>query len=122
MFSIRPLPEFTVWLDGLKDDTVRGAIVARIKRLELGLMADVQPVSNLPSRASFESVAATIDSALHFEVPAQMLAVVAAPEAVRPSVTSTPRLKPRSQHVRHRLHVVAGRDDRPFAPSSAVTM
>lgn len=46
MFSIRPLPEFTVWLDGLKDDTVRGAIVARIKRLELGLMADVQPVGH----------------------------------------------------------------------------
>jgi putative component of toxin-antitoxin plasmid stabilization module len=32
MFSIRPLPEFTAWLDGLKDETVRGVIVARIKR------------------------------------------------------------------------------------------
>jgi len=38
MFSIRPLPEFTAWLDGLKDETVRGVIVARIKRLERGLM------------------------------------------------------------------------------------
>ena len=44
MFSIRPLPEFTVWLDGLKDETVRGVIVARIKRLERGLMGDVRPV------------------------------------------------------------------------------
>ncbi|MGC2661032.1 MAG: hypothetical protein WA324_24015 [Bryobacteraceae bacterium] len=44
MFSIRPLPAFTAWLDGLKDETVRGVIVARIKRLELGLMGDVQPV------------------------------------------------------------------------------
>ena len=44
MFSIRPLPEFTEWLDGLKDETVRGVIVARIKRLERGLMGDVQPV------------------------------------------------------------------------------
>ena len=44
MFSIRPLPEFTAWLDGLKDETVRGVIVARIKRLERGLMGDVQPV------------------------------------------------------------------------------
>lgn len=44
MFSIRPLPEFTTWLDGLKDETVRGVIVARIKRLERGLMGDVQPV------------------------------------------------------------------------------
>jgi putative addiction module killer protein len=46
MFSVRPLPEFTTWIDGLKDETVRGAIVARIKRLELGLMADVQPVGH----------------------------------------------------------------------------
>jgi putative component of toxin-antitoxin plasmid stabilization module len=33
--------EFTVWLDGLNDETVHGAIVARIQRLHLGLMADV---------------------------------------------------------------------------------
>ena len=46
MFSIRPLPEFTVWIDGLKDETVRGVIVARIKRLERGLMGDVQPVGD----------------------------------------------------------------------------
>ena len=44
MFLIRPLPEFTAWLDGLNDETVRGLIVARIKRLERGLMGDVQPV------------------------------------------------------------------------------
>jgi putative addiction module killer protein len=44
MFSIRPLPGFTAWLDGLKDEMLRGAIVARIKRLERGLMGDVQPV------------------------------------------------------------------------------
>jgi putative addiction module killer protein len=44
MFPVRPLPEFTAWIDGLKDETVRGVIVARIKRLERGLMGDVQPV------------------------------------------------------------------------------
>lgn len=44
MFSVRTLPQFTAWLDGLKDETVRGVIVARIKRLERGLMGDVQPV------------------------------------------------------------------------------
>jgi len=43
MFSIRPLPEFTSWIDGLKDEKVRGVVVARIKRLELGLMGDVEP-------------------------------------------------------------------------------
>jgi putative component of toxin-antitoxin plasmid stabilization module len=44
MFSIRPLPGFTAWIDGLKDETVRGVVVARIKRLERGLMGDVAPV------------------------------------------------------------------------------
>jgi putative addiction module killer protein len=44
MFSIKPLPEFTEWLDGLSDVTVRGVVVARIKRLERGLMGDVEPV------------------------------------------------------------------------------
>jgi hypothetical protein len=31
MFSIRPLSEFTAWIDGLKDETVRGVIVVGIK-------------------------------------------------------------------------------------------
>jgi putative addiction module killer protein len=44
MFSIKPLPEFTEWLDSLSDVEVRGVVVARIKRLERGLMGDVQPV------------------------------------------------------------------------------
>lgn len=44
MFSIKPLPEFTVWLDGLADAAVRGVVVARLKRLERGLLGDVEPV------------------------------------------------------------------------------
>lgn len=44
MLSIRPLPEFTAWLDGLTDKPVRGVIAARLKRLALGLMGDVEPV------------------------------------------------------------------------------
>lgn len=44
MYSIKPLPEFTAWLDGLTDVTVRSVVVARLKRLELGLMGDVEPV------------------------------------------------------------------------------
>ncbi len=46
MVSIRPLPEFTAWLNGLTDGTVRGVVVARIKRLELGLAGDVKPVGD----------------------------------------------------------------------------
>lgn len=44
MFRIKPLPEFTEWLDGLTDATVHGVVVARIKRLERGLIGDVEPV------------------------------------------------------------------------------
>ncbi len=43
MHSIKPLPECTAWLDDLTDEPVRGVIVARIKRLALGLMGDVEP-------------------------------------------------------------------------------
>ena len=41
MFLLKPLPEFSVWLDDLADVTVRSVVVARLKRLELGLMGDV---------------------------------------------------------------------------------
>lgn len=44
MFLIKPLPEFSAWLDGLADVTVRSVVVARLKRLELGLAGDVEPV------------------------------------------------------------------------------
>jgi len=46
MFSIKPLPEFTDWLEGLADVTVRSVVVARLKRLERGLMGDVEPVGD----------------------------------------------------------------------------
>jgi putative addiction module killer protein len=46
MFSIKPLPEFTSWLDALTDKVVRGAVVARIKRLEFGLMGDTEAVGD----------------------------------------------------------------------------
>jgi putative addiction module killer protein len=46
MFSVRSLPEFTQWLDALSDASVRGVVAARIKRLERGLMGDVEPVGD----------------------------------------------------------------------------
>ncbi|MBU9310833.1 type II toxin-antitoxin system RelE/ParE family toxin [Burkholderia multivorans] len=46
MFTIKPLPQFTAWLDDLADASVRGVVVARIKRLERGLMGDVEPVGD----------------------------------------------------------------------------
>src|SRR3984957_19264552 len=44
MFSVRPLPEFTTWLDGLKDLRVRGAVTERIKRLTFGLLGDFKAI------------------------------------------------------------------------------
>lgn len=46
MLAIKPLPGFTDWLAGLEDGVVRGAVVARIKRLALGLAGDVGPVGD----------------------------------------------------------------------------
>lgn len=46
MFSVKSLPEFTAWLDQLTDATVRGVVIARIKRLERGLLGDVEPVGD----------------------------------------------------------------------------
>jgi putative addiction module killer protein len=46
MYSVRPLPEFTAWLDGLNDNKVRGAVVERIKRLTFGLLGDFKAVGN----------------------------------------------------------------------------
>jgi putative addiction module killer protein len=46
MFFLKPLLEFTEWRDGLSDASVRGVVAARIKRLERGLMGDVEPVGD----------------------------------------------------------------------------
>jgi putative addiction module killer protein len=46
MFLARPLPEFTAWLDGLKDLKVRGAVVERIKRLSFGLLGDFKAIGD----------------------------------------------------------------------------
>ena len=46
MFSVEPLPEFISWLDQLADASIRDVVVARIKRLERGLLGDVEPVGD----------------------------------------------------------------------------
>jgi len=46
MFSVRPLPEFTRWLDGLKDSRIRGAVAERIKRLAFGLLGDFKAIGD----------------------------------------------------------------------------
>lgn len=46
MFSVKALPEFTSWLDQLVDASIRGVVVSWIKRLERGLLGDVEPVGD----------------------------------------------------------------------------
>ena len=46
MFSVKALPEFTAWLDELADASIRGVVVSRIKRLERGLLGDVESVGD----------------------------------------------------------------------------
>lgn len=46
MVLIKSLPSFTEWLDGLSDQGLRGVVIARLKRLELGLSGDVAPVGD----------------------------------------------------------------------------
>jgi|GEM_PF-396653 len=44
MISVKALPEFTRWLDGLADDKVKAVVAARVRRLSFGLPGDVSPV------------------------------------------------------------------------------
>jgi putative addiction module killer protein len=46
VFSVKALPEFTSWLDQLADASIRGILVARIKRLERGLFGDAESVGD----------------------------------------------------------------------------
>ena len=46
MSFVKPLPEFTTWLGGLKDNRVRGAVVERIKRLTFGLLGDFKAIGD----------------------------------------------------------------------------
>lgn len=44
MFSIKPLPEFSAWLNGLKDRVTQQRLNARLRKAMLGNLGDVKPV------------------------------------------------------------------------------
>lgn len=46
MYKIKSLPEFTEWLDSLNDNLLKGVILARLKRVALGLKGDVKSVGD----------------------------------------------------------------------------
>lgn len=44
MYRIKPLTEFSDWLDGLKDPITRARLIRRLEKVERGLLGDVEPV------------------------------------------------------------------------------
>jgi putative addiction module killer protein len=46
MISVKALPDFSRWMDGLPDSKIKAIVAARIRRLTLGLAGDVSPVGD----------------------------------------------------------------------------
>lgn len=46
MYKIKSLPEFSQWLESLDDKLLKGAILGRLRRIELGLKGDVKTVGD----------------------------------------------------------------------------
>jgi len=46
MITIKTLPEFDVWLNGLKDRTTRLRLSRRIDKAQRGNLGDIKPVGN----------------------------------------------------------------------------
>ena len=44
MFTIKPLPEFDLWLQGLKDRQTQIRLLRRLEKAQRGLLGDVAPV------------------------------------------------------------------------------
>ncbi len=44
MYTVKPLPEFTTWLNGVKDNSVRLRLARRLEKVSRGLLGDVEPV------------------------------------------------------------------------------
>lgn len=44
MYSIRPLPEFTAWLNGLKDGLTHRRLARRLEKAQKGNLGDVKAV------------------------------------------------------------------------------
>jgi putative addiction module killer protein len=46
MYTIKRLPEFKQWIDGLKDAVTRVRLNKRLEKAQRGLLGDVQPVGD----------------------------------------------------------------------------
>jgi len=46
VYIVKTLPEFDVWLDGLKDPTTRLRLSRRLDKAQRGILGDVKPVGD----------------------------------------------------------------------------
>lgn len=46
MYLVKPLPEFTEWMNGLKDPLTRARLVRRLEKVQRGILGDVMPVGS----------------------------------------------------------------------------
>ncbi len=46
MFVLKSLPAFNDWFESLEDKIVRGAVLGRLRRIELGLKGDAKSVGD----------------------------------------------------------------------------
>lgn len=44
MFDVKQLPEFEIWLSGLKDGLTKRRLATRLRKAEMGNLGDVEPV------------------------------------------------------------------------------
>jgi putative addiction module killer protein len=44
VYSIKPIPEFTAWLNGLKDGMTHRRLARRLEKAQKGNLGDVKPV------------------------------------------------------------------------------
>jgi putative addiction module killer protein len=46
MYTIKPLPEFSKWLKGIRDGVTQRRLVTRLRKASLGNLGDVKPVGD----------------------------------------------------------------------------
>lgn len=46
MYQVKPLPEFTVWLDGIKDRLTQRRLATRLRKAMMGNLGDVKSVGD----------------------------------------------------------------------------
>ena len=46
MYTVKPLPEFSAWLSGLKDGMTRRRLARRLEKVQRGTLGDVEPVGD----------------------------------------------------------------------------